>query len=147
VLGSTYGGCGYRIGHCSAARRLCQQDPPKQTVSALLRVWLASSPFQPPNGVHWHLTTLNGMRGVTFETNIAGGRALNYVLYKNGLVIQIRADASGKSAPVVWLALTDLARSFRANLVAVEASPTGQSATRLQPQCPGGCPKGSRVRR
>ena len=94
--------------------RINPYGPPKQTVSALLRMWLASSPFQPPNGVHWRLASLNGMRGVTFETNIAGDRALNYVLYKNGLVIRIRADASGESAPVVWPALTDLARSFRA---------------------------------
>ena len=86
---------------------------PKVPTAQVLKQWLSSSPFEggPAHRVRWHLTELNGMRGVAFETVSQGIRFLYYQLYDNGCHITIGVVATRKTAP--WSALKSLAQSIR----------------------------------
>ena len=86
--------------------------PPGEPITIELKQWLSAVPFGSASGVRWHLATLNGTAGVTYEAKLAGDSFLGYQLIKNGYEISIRAVATTKAAPSVWPALQALVRSF-----------------------------------
>jgi len=84
---------------------------PKVTTAQVLKEWLSVEPLGSASSVRYHLTKLNGMPGVMFETASHGVRFLYYELYENGCHITIGAVATRKTAP--WSALKSLAQSIR----------------------------------
>ena len=88
-------------------------DPAAGPVATQLKGWVKSGrPFGSTVNVRWHLTTLNGMPGVTFSVRMAGERFLSYLLYERGYGIDIRVTARRSAPAAVWPALERLAQSI-----------------------------------
>jgi len=88
-------------------------DPATGPVATQLKEWVKlGRPFGSTVNVRWHLTTLDGMPGVTFSVKLSGERFLSYFLYGHGYGIDIRVAARQSAPAAVWPALEHLAQSI-----------------------------------
>jgi hypothetical protein len=89
--------------------------PDQKPVATLLKEWVKSGrPFGSTPDVRWHMTTLNGMPGVTYNVKVSGARLVEFILYSGGHEIDIRVVATSRAPATVWPALRNLAQSVRA---------------------------------
>ena len=85
---------------------------PKVTLAETLKQWLAAEALGPGSKEQYHLTTLNGLRGVVLTVANEGGHLVVYQLYTGHHHVTVEAWAS-ISSPAQH-AITSLIQSIRA---------------------------------
>jgi hypothetical protein len=95
--------------------RVVKLEPYQKPVATVVKEWVKSGrPFGSTPDVRWHMTTLNGMPGVTYNVEVSGARLVEFILYSGGYEIDIRVVATSRAPATVWPALRNLAQSVRA---------------------------------
>lgn len=67
----------------------------------------------PGGDVHWSRTTLNGMRGDSYENSAAGSHELGYHFERDDTEVTIYAFARDKTKAAIWPSMESLVHSLR----------------------------------